>query len=174
MKKVRAMFAIGNKIGKHLSDQFVDSWNKLKNRRTRREVCAEEDGIINFFFDLGFSKLQVGSLLTVGGPCLNRILEERRNPFKVKKQKGPPKQFTSDQNIFRIVSFILAKEIYSPLYVVGEVQGEHLESNPCKYEVECKKKNVRIMSTNRYSTSSSTFLALILARTRPIFAMSTW
>ena len=92
----------------------------------------------------------------------------------MKKQKGPPKQFTSDQNIFRIVSFILAKEIYSPLYVVGEVQGEHLESNPCKYEVECKKKNVRIMSTNRYSTSSSTFLALILARTRPIFSMSTW
>ena len=70
------MFTIENKIGKHEAYQFVVSWNKLKKWRTSREVSAEEDSVINSFFALGFTKLQVSSLLHVGGPPLNRILEK--------------------------------------------------------------------------------------------------
>ena len=47
--------AILNKIGKHEADQFFVRWNKLKKRRTTKEVSAEEDGKINFFFNFGFS-----------------------------------------------------------------------------------------------------------------------
>ena len=66
-KKARDLLAIENKIGKHEADQFFVRWNKLKKRRTTKEVSAEEDGVINSFLDLGFSRLQVGSLLKKKG-----------------------------------------------------------------------------------------------------------
>ena len=76
--KERALKRIENKVGKDVMDDMLSQWKTiqdLKGTKSKTEILSEGDGVIKTLFSLGFSKLEVTSLLNVGGPCLNRNLK---------------------------------------------------------------------------------------------------
>ena len=76
-RKERALKRIENKVGKDVMDDILSQWRKiqdLQGTKSKTEILSEGDGVIKTLFSLGFSKLEVTSLLNVGGPRLNRNL----------------------------------------------------------------------------------------------------
>ena len=161
-RKERALKRIENKVGKDVMDDILSQWRKiqdLQGTKSKTEILSEGDGVIKTLFNLGFSKLEVTSLLNVGGPRLNRNLEEIRNPAAAKKDRSKPTHAATENDIKRVLEFILSLDIEPgypclhrkiPLYVVGDHQGSTWKILHKAYEQSCLKINVRVLSYNRF------------------------
>ena len=162
VRKERALKRIENKVGKDVMDDMLSQWRKiqeLQGTKSKQEILSEGDGVIKTLFNLGFSKLEVTSLLNVGGPRLNRNLEEIRNPSAAKKDRSKPAHAATENDIKRVLEFILSLDIEPgypcahrkiPLFVVGDHQGSTWKILHKEYEQSCLKINVRVLSCNRF------------------------
>ena len=160
-KKARALERIKVKIGEEKMKDLISIWNSIHQnleKKNKKQVSCEGDGVIRTLLGLGFSKHEVTSFLNVVGYCISRIMESLKTPYQVKESKRPA-HAASEADIRRVLEFILNLDIEPgypclhrkiPLYVVGDQQGSTWKTLHAEYKDSCTKVDARVLSCSRF------------------------
>ena len=154
IRKERALNRVKAKVGEEIANDLLDKWKQVQNDKDKGKKKLEGDNIIRTLKSLGFSDIEIKSLLHVGSSRINRIASNQpKVPAKA------PKHAANTGDTSRIVDFILSLALEPgypcahrsvPLYIVGYNEGSNWRKLHQQYKELCESQDVRSLSTNRF------------------------
>ena len=111
--KETALERVKQKIGEDKFKDLKERWRIINSqkKKSKKELQSEGDGVIKTILGLGFSKVEVMTFLGVGGPRVNRIMQNINKPESSGTVRKPPAHAATEDDLKRVLDHVTSLDL---------------------------------------------------------------